>query len=309
MKQKLQLINQAHSIIYNNKKYKDEFKFLLPFRISDKYVTFQQCLIALQDYPFEVKDSTFYSLIDIITELRDYDMYKLDTTKSVLSKRIKHFLEEYSTGTHIYLQEVIGILKNISPNSCLVGGSVRDICNLQNEQCNIKDFDFVTDANYEHLGQALQKDGFRIDETGQQFLVLRCTKEDETYEIACYRKDNTYKDGRRPESVDIGDIFTDSERRDFTVNSLYYDLNKEVILDPTGMGVDDAINRTLRFNGNPHVRINEDYLRVFRAYRFISKGYTAEPRTLNAIRSNFEISLRNTDHNRIRQEIERMVGL
>ena len=69
MKQKLQLINQAHSIIYNNKKYKDEFKFLLPFRISDKYVTFQQCLIALQDYPFEVKDSTFYSLIDIITEL------------------------------------------------------------------------------------------------------------------------------------------------------------------------------------------------------------------------------------------------
>ena len=248
MKQKLQLINQAHAIIYNNKKYKDEFKFLLPFRVSDKYVTFQQCLIALQDYPFEVKDSTFYSLIDIITELRDYDMYKLDTTKSVLSKRIKHFLEEYSAGTHIYLQGVIGILKNISPNSCLVGGSVRDMCNLQNEQCNIKDFDFVTDANYEHLGQALQKAGFKIDETGQNFPVLRCTKDYDTYEVACYRKDNTYKDGRRPESVEIGDIFTDSTRRDFTINSLYYDLNKEVLLDPTGLGIEDASMDILRLS-------------------------------------------------------------
>ena len=306
MKQKLELINQAHAIIYNNKEYKSEFNILLPFKVSDQYITFQQCLITLQDWPFEKQDSTFYSLVDIITELRDCDMYNQSVTKNVLSKRIKNNINEYSAGTNIYLISVIEILKKVSKNSCLVGGAVRDMCNLYNENVVIKDFDFVTDASYEHLAVAFQNAGFRIDETGQQFLVLRVSADDESYEIACYRKDNTYSDGRRPDSVDIGNIFTDSERRDFTVNSLYYDLTREVILDPTGMGIDDSVNKVLRFNGNPDKRIKEDKLRVFRAYRFISKGYNAEPRTMNAIRSNFEVALRNTDHNRIREEIEKM---
>ena len=292
---------------------KREFALELPFKLSDTRETFLKAQIKATKFESILLPLDYADLLVCLRELKEYDMYSCIGIKDNYSKRIKNILNEF-TQQSANLHLVINVLKNISEKSCLVGGAIRDIVSLSDfdkmpRLRDIKDFDFVTDACYEAIGQNLQKAGFKIDETGQNFLVLRATKDYDTYEVACYRKDNTYKDGRRPESVEIGDIFTDSTRRDFTINSLYYDLNKEVLLDPTGLGIEDASMDILRFNGNPDVRIAEDYLRTFRAYRFIAKGYMPEARTLNALRSNFETALRNTDHNRIREEIERTVGL
>ena len=313
MRQKLRLLVKVHSIIYRYPILKEAFRKNLPFKVSDTKETFLAAQIKAAEFESKLLSSDYKYLLLYLRELKEYDMYSDIGIKANYSKRIKNILDEF-TQESTSLVLVINVLKNISEKSCLVGGAVRDIVSLSDfdkmpRLRDIKDFDFVTDACYEDIAQNLQKVGFKIDETGQNFLVLRATLDYDTYEIACYRKDGTYTDGRRPESVDIGDIFTDSARRDFTVNSLYYDLNKEVLLDPTGMGVEDASMDILRFNGNPDVRIAEDYLRTFRAYRFIAKGYVPEARTLNALRSNFETSLRNTDHNRIREEIERAVGL
>lgn len=310
MRQKLKLLVKVHSIIYRYPVLKEAFRKNLPFKVSDASDTFLAAQIKAAEFESKLLSLDYMHLMIYLRELKEYDMYSCIGIKDNHSKRIKNILDEF-TQKSASLHLVINVLKNISEKSCLVGGAIRDIVSLPEfdktlRLRDIKDFDFVTDACYEAIGQNLQKAGFKIDETGKNFLVLRATLDYDTYEIACYRKDNTYKDGRRPESVEIGDIFTDSARRDFTINSLYYDLNKEVLLDPTGMGIADADMDVLRFNGNPDKRINEDYLRVFRAYRFISKGYTAEPRTLNAIRSNFALALKCTDQNRIREEIERM---
>lgn len=313
MREKLKLLVKVHSIIYRYPVLKEAFRKNLPFKVSDASDTFLAAQIKAAEFESKLLSHDYTYLLIYLRELKEYDMYSCIGIKDNYSKRIKNILNEF-TQQSASLHLVINVLKNISEKSCLVGGAIRDIVSLSDfdkmpRLRDIKDFDFVTDACYEAIGQNLQKVGFKIDETGKNFLVLRATKDYDTYEVACYRKDNTYKDGRRPESVEIGNIFTDSERRDFTVNSLYYDLNKEVLLDPTGLGIEDASMDILRFNGNPDQRIKEDNLRVFRAYRFIGKGYMAEARTLNALRSNFETALRNTDHNRIREEIERTVGL
>ena len=312
MKQKLKLLAKVHSIVYRHTVLKNAFAEYLPFKLHDTRDVFSKAQFKAADFESALSTEDYVDLLIHLKELKEYNMYsQADYNKQIYSTYIKGILHEYKE-KFPNLKLIINELRDIANNSCLVGGAVRDIvanCNINYDIPKVKDFDFVTDATYDHVIKMLSKVGFKIDETGKKFLVIRATKDYDTYEIACYRKDGTYTDGRRPESVDIGDIFTDSARRDFTVNSLYYDLNKEVLLDPTGMGVEDASMDILRFNGNPDQRIKDDYLRVFRAYRFIAKGYMAEARTMNALRSNFETALRNTDHNRIREELERTVGL
>ena len=229
LKQKLKLLAKVHSIVYRNHLLKREFALELPFKLSDTRETFLKAQIKATKFESILLPLDYADLLVCLRELKEYDMYSCIGIKDNYSKRIKNILNEF-TQQSASLHLVINVLKNISEKSCLVGGAIRDIVSLSDfdkmpRLRDIKDFDFVTDANCEHLGQALQKAGFKIDETGQNFLVLRATKDYDTYEVACYRKGNTYKDGRRPESVEIGDIFTDSTRRDFTINSLYYDLN------------------------------------------------------------------------------------
>lgn len=215
-------------------------------------------------------------------------------------------------------------LHTISKQSYVVGGCVRDM--IIGKEPN--DFDIVTDIPYDNLITIFTESGWEINETGKDFLVLRISKmfpveryneffklhyyelERVEYEIANFRTDGvSFTDGRRPDKVDIGDIVTDANRRDFTINAIYMDLFTGTMIDPTGNGIEDCESRILRFIGNAKQRIAEDKLRVFRAYRFIAKGFVPTKQTLKVIRECYNDAYMSTTPERVRLEIEKMVGV
>jgi len=201
------------------------------------------------------------------------------------------------------LKYIFYLLSIHSKENYLVGGCVRDSF-LGVES---KDHDIVTDVPYGIVRDCLGGHGWNVKECGEQFLVLHVSKEGEQYEIANFRKDGVYLDGRRPTEVQIGTIEDDAVRRDFTINALYENPRTGQILDPTGKGLCDIRSRTLRFIGNPKDRIKEDYLRVFRFYRFLkTKGLNADPKSLKACREHFNEAYLKTTPERARMEIERM---
>lgn len=202
------------------------------------------------------------------------------------------------------LLQIFMILNSQSPNNYLVGGCVRD----QLLRLPVKDYDIVTDIPMEVSAALLEDNGWKVKECGEAFLVLHVSKNGEQYEIANFRKDGVYLDGRRPEKVEIGTIDEDANRRDFTINALYQDPLTGLIADPTGKGMADIGSRTLRFIGRPKDRIQEDYLRVFRFYRFLScKNLVPDIKSMRACRQYFNEAYEKTTAERVRLELERMV--
>lgn len=194
------------------------------------------------------------------------------------------------------------ILGGFSRNNYLVGGCVRD--SLIGKEP--KDFDIVTDVHMDIIETAFIENGWTVDSVGKQFLIMFVSKNGEQFEIANFRKDVGFSDGRRPDEAVIGDLASDAARRDFTVNSIYYNPIDGSYIDPNN-GMKDAKERVLRFIGRPHDRIREDYLRIFRFYRFLSKGFTADKRSLKACRELFNEAYGQTTPERVRMEIEKVV--
>lgn len=211
-----------------------------------------------------------------------------------------------SINSDLTLLQLFLIIRSHSSSTYLVGGCVRDLL-LGN---NPNDFDLVTDGNLDHIEKDLRTNGWTINEAGKSFLVLIASKDDKQYEVALFRKDGTYIDGRRPDSVAVGDILTDSERRDFTINSLYFDPFNQALLDPTNKGLDDLKNKVIRFNGKKaEERVLEDHLRIIRAYRFSSRlGFSLHPKTLKACRKHFKLVM-TLPYSRVMAEIEKMCRL
>ena len=149
------------------------------------------------------------------------------------------------------LLQIMLLCKNHAKSVYLVGGCVRDM-HLNKVP---HDFDVVISDSLEEVTKALKENGWKIDEAGLNFLVTLATKNSFQVEIALFRKDGTYTDGRRPDSVEHGTIEEDAERRDFTINSLYYDPFTDEVLDPTGKGLSDLKNKIIRFNGRPKDRV------------------------------------------------------
>ena len=145
----------------------------------------------------------------------------------------------------------------------LAGGSVRDLLMKRAPH----DFDIATDATPDEVAslfpQALT--------VGRQFgvTILPFQVGDEAFqiEVATFREDLEYKDGRRPEGVKFSTAKADAQRRDFTVNALFMDPLTGVISDFVD-GQKDIRSRILRTVGVPHERFNEDKLRLLRAVRF-----------------------------------------
>ncbi len=234
---------------------------------------------------------------------------RLTTPVSCLGKELKQIQDEMAAKV-VYrmvgkeIEEVVQLLKK-SPNSVLVGGAVRDsILGLKP-----KDWDFSTDIPYDELRKIFTDAGFTVKEEGKQFLVMICSKNGWQFEIANFRDDGTYLDGRRPESVTIGTPESDSFRRDFTINSLFLNLTTDKIQDFTGEGISDMINKRLKFVGKPIDRLKEDFLRVFRFYRFLDKLIDFKPgaKDLKAVRNYFGEACTKVTPERIRLELERMV--
>lgn len=230
---------------------------------------------------------------DLITSFNDEEL------------KIRYLIEEYDYKIQKimrYETDAIFILQKLfdnSENSYLVGGSIRDIL-LDKEP---KDFDFVTDLSYDQLKTIFDGPQFQFKETGKQFLVFNLNYNGVDYEIANFRADGTYTDGRRPDSVSIGTIEEDLMRRDFTINNCYWNFNGLVI---KRQSLFDIRDRVLRFVGNPEDRIIEDGLRIMRFYRLVkSKDLIPDKNSLRAVRTNFDKVLAVSSH-RIMMELERI---
>lgn len=194
------------------------------------------------------------------------------------------------------------VLETLSPNVFLVGGAVRDLL----LGFKPKDFDFVTDTPMADLVAAFEEGGFKVSQTGVAHFVLNVSLNDFIIEVSNFRKDKVC-DGRHAD-VEVGTITDDANRRDFTVNALYINTRSGEVIDPTNNGLHDIKANVLRFVGRPKDRIREDWLRVFRWYRFLGKGFRPDPKSQRAVREMFNEAFANTTPERVRAELEKMVS-
>jgi len=174
----------------------------------------------------------------------------------------------------------------------VVGGAVRDAILGKSP----KDFDLTTDASPDEVMKIAKQGNFKnTDEVGKSFGVVIVNG----HEIATFRRD--IGKGRRPDAVEFTpDIKMDVQRRDLTVNALYYDIGKGQIVDVVG-GIKDLQKRQARTVGDPDRRFLEDPLRKLRAVRFAGVlGGKMHKDTWNSLKNNPDLSMLSGE--RIRDE-------
>jgi hypothetical protein len=173
------------------------------------------------------------------------------------------------------LLKVLQTLKSKGFQALIAGGAVRDAIRGYKPH----DFDIVTDASVEQI----QKIFSYTIPVGIQFGVLIVCIEGQNFEVAQFRDEADYQDGRRPSLVKPGTRESDARRRDFTMNALFYDPISYELFDDVN-GITDIQQKIIRAVGNPIVRFQEDHLRILRAMRFqIRTGFLIEPRTYQAL--------------------------
>ena len=144
-----------------------------------------------------------------------------------------------------------------------VGGCIRKI--LNNEDYD--DIDLATNLNPDQIKECLVSNNIEFFETGIRHGTITARIENQNFEITSLRKD-IKTDGRHAEVIFTKDWNEDALRRDFTINSIYADIDGN-LFDPND-GANDIQNGIVRFIGNPEKRIKEDYLRILRYLRFFS---------------------------------------
>ena len=156
------------------------------------------------------------------------------------------------------------------------GGCVRDAL-LERAY---PDVDIATSATPDQVQALFPK---ASDPQGKAFGVIRLRMDEHVFEIATFRVDGPYLDGRRPSSVTFTTAEEDARRRDFTVNGMFFDPLKNEVLDYV-QGRTDLAAKTIRAIGDPVARFTEDRLRLFRALRFaVQLGFEIEPSTWKAL--------------------------
>ncbi len=196
-------------------------------------------------------------------------------------------------------ERVCAALRDAGHQAYLVGGCVRDAL-LGREP---KDWDVATDATPERAVQLFPGSVT----VGAQFGVILVTADGAQVEVATFRSDIGYSDGRHPDRVVYARTpQEDVQRRDFTINGLLMDPRSGEILDFVG-GRDDLQAGVIRAIGDPRRRFMEDKLRMVRAVRFAARfGYTIEPLTLAALRS-LAAQVTQVSAERLRDELTRIL--
>ena len=207
------------------------------------------------------------------------------------SKRINHELISDAA------LDTVKMLKKNNYDAFIVGGAIRDIL----MGFKPKDFDIATNATPEQVRTIFKKS--RI--IGRRFRLVHVIYGREIIEVSTFRarplkkiqmsngvlKDNEY-----------GTINEDAERRDFTINALYYDIENKNIIDFYG-GLRDIQNNQLRLIGEPKLRYKEDPIRILRAIRFSSKlKMEIHNKTLNEIRNSIGL-LKSVPYSRLFDEV------
>ena len=173
---------------------------------------------------------------------------------------------------------MVKVLQEHGYQAVFAGGCVRDTLLGRTPH----DWDIATSARPEQVEAIFP----RTYAVGKQFGIITVVGEDqENYEVATFRGDVAYTDGRHPDAIRFVDMAEDVRRRDFTCNALLGDPVANVVHDFVG-GVADLKAGVLRAVGNPARRFEEDKLRVLRAVRFAaSLGFTIEPATWSAVQA------------------------
>lgn len=178
------------------------------------------------------------------------------------------------------------------------GGWVRD--HVMGHDSN--DIDIATSALPEQIVALFP----RTVLVGMNFGVVIIVEGVHQFEVATFRKETDYHDGRKPSKVDYCSAREDALRRDFTINGLFYDPLEHKIFDYVE-GVRDIREGVIATIGDPDERFVEDRLRMIRAFRFSSRfGFVIEDRTQQAIRANAEKLLPAVSMERVRDELTKM---
>ena len=170
---------------------------------------------------------------------------------------------------------IVRRLRAAGYEALLAGGCVRDMLLRR----AAKDHDVVTNARPEEIKQV-----FRWTlEIGAKFGVVVVRAGGQQIEVATFRTEEGYTDGRHPDRVEYADARADAMRRDFTINGMFYDPVKRRVIDLVG-GKADLRRRLLRTIGDPNERFGEDYLRMLRAVRFaVQLDFEVDPATWQAV--------------------------
>lgn len=194
--------------------------------------------------------------------------------------------------------KVVRRLRKEGYQALFAGGCVRD--RLLGQAA--ADYDVVTDAVPEQVTKCFK----RTLQIGAQFGVVMVLTDGKQVEVATFRTEGGYQDGRHPTQVAFASAVEDASRRDFTVNGMFYDPITKEVLDFVH-GQRDLEKGILRTIGNPDERFSEDYLRMLRAVRFAVKlAFDIEPATWASIQKHAD-KITGISAERIAAELERIL--
>jgi poly(A) polymerase len=198
---------------------------------------------------------------------------------------------------HSLAVSIVRKLVEAGHQAVFAGGCVRDML----REVAPKDYDIATSATPDEVQRLFPKS----HAVGAAFGVVVVHREGHNFEVATFRRDGGYSDGRRPDSVEFTSAEEDAKRRDFTVNGLFFDPLKNEVLDFVG-GRADLERRVLRAIGDPRARFSEDHLRLLRAVRFSTMlGFPIEEKTWAAV-CELAPTIRTVSAERIREELMRI---
>ena len=212
-----------------------------------------------------------------------------------VSKRIK----DLSKNTPV--KKIFNSISNFSTNAEIryVGGCIRRI--IKDEL--VDDIDLATNLNPQQVCDCLKSNNINFYKTGIEHGTVTATIDSYNFEITSLRED-VETDGRHAQVKFSKDWKKDASRRDFTINTIYSDIEGN-LFDPFN-GRDDLVNGIVKFIGEPEQRIREDYLRILRYLRFylIYSSYKHEPETSGVIKKNV-VGISNLSKERLLDELKK----
>jgi poly(A) polymerase len=193
---------------------------------------------------------------------------------------------------------IVERLQNLGYIAYFTGGWVRDyLLNFPSD-----DIDIATNASIEVIQMVFPK----TISVGVSFGIIIVVEDGHQFEIATFRKERDYIDGRRPQFIEPCSAEEDAKRRDFTINGLFYDPIKKKLLDFVN-GERDLKTGILRAIGNPIDRFTEDRLRMLRAIRYSTRfGFQIEHTTASAIIHLAHELFPSVSMERVYQELQKM---
>ncbi len=203
----------------------------------------------------------------------------------------KNLLKETATG-------IVKRLRERGFSALFAGGCVRDMLMGSVPE----DYDIATDAHPDDIINIFE----RTVPVGIHYGVVLVMENDFEFEVATFRSDGTYSDGRHPDTVTFCDTRGDALRRDFTINGMFYDPIDNKCFDYVE-GMNDIKAHLIRAIGDPFERFNEDRLRMIRAVRFACRfNYEIEGQTIEAIKK-LRDKVLTVSAERIRDELEKIL--